>query len=225
MNASPASRNGRRCRRSEGEPGGGRSRWRRPEKSLRPGPQPPHDLRRRSGFGQSRGLPSPGLHPGDIALLQRGRPHRRRQAALDRIGSRRRRVRRRRGENVGVGDAAPGAAAERPADDRVLGRGARQGVRPGGMDPGLRATQKGGADLHRARSERQRRGDAASVGDAAGGDHRRADRIDDRGQQGEQADLPAFGLERIEAAAMPAGFRALRDNGVGARRRRRALSR
>ena len=49
--------------------------------------------------------------------------------------------------------------------------------------------QVGGADLHARRAERERRRDAARIGDAAGRDHRHLHRIDDLRHQRERADL------------------------------------
>ena len=84
------------------------------------------------------------------------------------------------------------------------------------MDARFRAAQKGRPDLRGAGAESQRGGHAAPIGDAAGGDDRNANRIDDRRQQREQPDQLALGRGLIEAAAMAAGLHALCGDDVRA---------
>ena len=91
-------------------------------------------------------------------------------------------------------------------------------IRPDGMYARLGAAEERGADLHGARAQYQRRRHAARIGDAACRDHRDLHRIGHRGQQRKQSDLPALRRSRIERTAMAAGLRALRDDGIGARR-------
>ena len=111
-------------------------------------------------------------------------------------------------------------AARRPAGEQVgqrgvaralaLQRGAVQGARGR-----FRAQQVGRADLHAGRAQRQRRGHAARVGDAAGRDHRHPHRAHHLRQQRKRALLQAQ-IGRQEQAAVAAGFQALRDDRVDA---------
>ena len=82
---------------------------------------------------------------------------------------------------------------------------------------GLRfgTSQERRADVHGARAERQRGGDAAAVADSAGRDDRQIDRIRHARQQREQPDRLPFGRGLIERPAMAAGLESLRDDRVG----------
>ena len=82
-------------------------------------------------------------------------------------------------------------------------------------DRGFGAMKIGGAELHRACAEHEGRGNAAPVGDPAGGDHRHRHRIGDLRQQREQAHrFGRIGAE--EAAGMAARLEALRDDRIDA---------
>ena len=72
-----------------------------------------------------------------------------------------------------------------------------------------------GAQLDGAGAEREGRGDSASVGDPARGDHRHPDRISDLREKREQA----YGFRRVgaeEAAGVTARLESLRDHGIDA---------
>jgi hypothetical protein len=76
---------------------------------------------------------------------------------------------------------------------------------------GLDAREEARPQRHRLSAERESCGDAAAVGDAAGGDHgERAHRLDDRRQQHRDRGL---------AANVPSGFEALGHHREGALRR------
>ena len=79
----------------------------------------------------------------------------------------------------------------------------------------LRAAQVGGADLHARRAQREGRRNAASIGNAAGRNHRHLHRIDHLRHQRKGAGLfgDVFGQEH---AAMTARLGTLRNNDVGA---------
>ena len=82
---------------------------------------------------------------------------------------------------------------------------------------GLGAQHVGGADLHAGRAERLRRGHAARIGNAAGGDDGHAHRAHDLRQQREGAHLRGQVVAQ-EVAAVAAGLQALRDDRVDAAR-------
>ena len=79
----------------------------------------------------------------------------------------------------------------------------------------LRRLQVRGADLRGAGAEREGGRDAPAVGDAARGDDRKPNRVDDLRQKREQARLGGDVFAQ-EHAAMTAGFRPLRDHRVDA---------
>jgi hypothetical protein len=77
----------------------------------------------------------------------------------------------------------------------------------------LGAEQEAGADLHTVGAEHQRRGDAASVRDPAGGDDGYRHRVDHLRHQGHRADLSGH-IRREEHGSMATGFGALSDHDI-----------
>ena len=94
-----------------------------------------------------------------------------------------------------------------------LGRRERGAVERGHL--GLLAEEIGGADLHAGGAEHEGGRDSPAVGDAAGGNHRDVDGIDDLRDERHRADHPGLGLPG-KGSAMPAGLDALGDDGVDA---------
>jgi hypothetical protein len=85
----------------------------------------------------------------------------------------------------------------------------------------FRTEQVGGPDLRSTGAERKRSGNAAAVGDPAGGNDRDADRIDDLRHQRHRTRLRRErGIEvgREEHPAMPSGLIALGDDHIDATR-------
>ena len=99
----------------------------------------------------------------------------------------------------------------------------REGAGPGRVGLGFRTAQKAGSNLYRARAEKQRRGDAATVGNPSGGDDRNLHVVSESRQQREQADRPPLRLRGIETAAVATCLEALRDDRIrtGCLRRQR----
>ena len=77
------------------------------------------------------------------------------------------------------------------------------------MNLGLGAAQKAGADLRSAGAKSQRRRNPTCVRNAACRNDWHTYRIDNGGQQSEQADLLPLSRSGLETTTMPAGFRAL----------------
>ena len=88
--------------------------------------------------------------------------------------------------------------------------------RPGARHLGFGAAQEAGADLHRGSAQQQSRGDAARVGDSAGGDHREPSPHRPRRAAGRTGPTSRPPRGRIKGAAVPAGLHALGDDGIGA---------
>jgi hypothetical protein len=106
------------------------------------------------------------------------------------------------GEDAGHGRARVGRLREQPL------------VRLGGG--ALRRAEERRPELDALRAERERSGDAATVHDRAGGDHRHAHAVDDLWKQREAAHQRV--VERMqEPLAMAAGLAPLRDDEVHAR--------
>jgi len=97
-----------------------------------------------------------------------------------------------------------------------MGFGAADAVGPGGGELGFGAAKESRADHDSAGAEDESCGDAARIGDAAGGDDRDGDSVDDLRDKGDEADGAVLGLFEVESAAMTASFCALRDDGVRA---------
>jgi hypothetical protein len=102
--------------------------------------------------------------------------------------------------------------AGRPVNTRVSAvsssHAARQRRPVRGHQPRFRTEQIRRADLHGRRAEHKRGDYAASVGDAAGGDHWYLDGVDHLRDERHGADLPV-GVPGKKDAAMAAGLEAL----------------
>ena len=120
------------------------------------------------------------------------------------------------GDEVGP-DRPGGAARVGGGDDGGLGRRAGGAALLGLACGRLVGDEVGRADRRGIGAERERGGDPAAVHDGAGGDHRHLDPVGDLGEQREEADEV---LRRIakERAPVAAGFAALGDHRVDARR-------
>ena len=89
----------------------------------------------------------------------------------------------------------------------------REGATVHGGGERLWAQQVGGADLHRRRAEHECSGDAATIGDAAGGDHRHRDGVDHTRHQRHGPGLGGH-VGGEEHPAMPAGLGSLGDDDI-----------
>ena len=141
--------------------------------------------------------------------------HRRGQPALHRVGRGCGRTILSHGTDVIGGDGAAEASGKAAGRHRRLGFQLGQRVGPRRVGRGFGAAQKGGADLHRAGPQDQRRSDAAAIADTAGRDDRHRQFVGEPRQQREQPNHLPLGGARIEGAAMPAGFEPLRHHRVG----------
>ena len=114
-----------------------------------------------------------------------------------------------------IDDAARRPSGEKIGEGRaVVARRLERGpVQRHGL--GFRRQQECRADLGAGSAQRQRRGDAPAVADAAGGDHRHFHRVDHLGHQRHGAGLAGH-IVGQEHAAMAACFGALCDHRVAA---------
>ena len=69
----------------------------------------------------------------------------------------------------------------------MVGRQVLERVGPGARDVGFRAPEEGGADLHGAGAEHERRRRGAPVADCAGSDDRKVDPVGKMREDGHQA--------------------------------------
>ena len=176
--------------------------------------QRPGQLRGRHFAAEPHRLPGPEIGEIDLAQLFGSRLQRSERGS----GMRKcRGIRRNRADlaHHPVGDPARRTPGHDIGDDGGIVAGLRQRHARRRGHLGFRAAQIGGADLHARRPQRERRRDAAPVGDAAGRDHRHLHGIHHLRHQRKGAGLlgDIFGQEH---AAMAAGFGALRDDDVGA---------